>query len=202
MNFQASAARGPSGSRACPARSRWSASRSASPSGRGPCPALGWWPAVVLLDRVDGQRFDVHSDLRWDARQQAPARRASWWPAAHAEGQGMAGSLVGWIARADGPVRGRSTPRFPPATGHAGREGLHLDLHDCLQLAATRGARCRVECSSADTCDPDAVAHTSPFLGDDECDDRESAHSTTWHPRFTMARSWRLVRCESRPHAS
>ncbi|QYU68382.1 hypothetical protein J4558_26860 [Leptolyngbya sp. 15MV] len=29
----------------------------------------------------------------------------------------MAGSLVGWIARADGPVRGRSTPRFPPATG-------------------------------------------------------------------------------------
>ncbi len=31
-------------------------------------------------------------------------------------GAGMAGSLVGWFARADGPVRGRSAPQFPPAT--------------------------------------------------------------------------------------
>ena len=52
------------------------------------------------------------------------ASKASWWPAAHAVGPGIGGSLDGWIARATGPSVGGfkrpDSPRYGPrplATG-------------------------------------------------------------------------------------
>ncbi|MGC8025688.1 hypothetical protein ACP3WI_25270, partial [Salmonella enterica] len=68
--------------------------------------------AVVFLDRVDGQRLDVHSDLR-RKRGGERQRKASRWPAAHAVGPGIGGSLVGWLDRSGSRARplGRSSPQ-------------------------------------------------------------------------------------------